>query len=64
MARQQSVKALCLAHKVTDLLPDAVGSLVRHAKLALQFFTAHTMTDRAKEIHRIEPRNERDAGLL
>jgi hypothetical protein len=36
VAGEQRVKGLRLAHKVSDLLADAIGGLVRHTKLALK----------------------------
>lgn len=59
MTSQQGVEALRLAGKIADLLPDAVGGLIGHAKLALEFFAAHAVARRAEEIHCIEPANQR-----
>lgn len=53
-----------LGGQIADLLPDAIGGLIRYSKLALEFLAAHAVARRAEPIHGVEPANQRRARVV
>lgn len=51
-------------HVLADFMADPPRRLVRHAKLALEFFSRNAVPCRREQVHRIEPKLERRAGLF
>lgn len=64
MTGEQRVERLRLGGQIADLLPDAIGGLIRHPKLALEFLAADTVARRAEQIHGVEPANQRGARVV
>ena len=61
---RKALIAVNFAHVFTDFVTHAPSSLVRYAKLSLEFFSRHAVARSGKQVHCIEPRLERSTGTL